>query len=160
MKHHHLLKPSAFYSCVCTVLSSPGLVSALNSTLAWTILAPTDKAFKDRLSEDLNITVDQLLLPANNQTLLKVLSYHVIPAGTITSAQLTNGQNLTTALAGAGPLTVELKSGKKPRLIGATNAATVDVADVKIGASVVHVVNDVLLPAGVGKGKGKRGDDN
>jgi uncharacterized surface protein with fasciclin (FAS1) repeats len=53
-----------------------------------------------------------------------------------------------------------LESGKKPRFVGATNNAAVDVADVKVGASVIHVVNDLLLPEGIGKGKGKIGDDN
>jgi uncharacterized surface protein with fasciclin (FAS1) repeats len=91
---------------------------------------------------------------------MQVLSYHIIPAGAVTSATLTNGQNLTTALAGADPVRVLLQAGKKPRFVGATNSATLVAADVKVGASVVHVVNDVLLPSGVGKGQGKRGGSN
>jgi uncharacterized surface protein with fasciclin (FAS1) repeats len=106
----------------------------------------------------MNITT--LLDPANNATLLKVLSYHVIPARAVTSSMLTNGMNLTTALEGAEPLSIKLESGKKPRFVGATNNAAVDVADVRVGASVIHVVNDLLLPEGIGKGKGKIGDDN
>lgn len=106
------------------------------------------------------MTFATLLEPANNATLLKVLSYHVIPAGAVTSSMLTNGMNLTTALAGSKPLSVKLEAGKKPRFVGATNNAAVDVADVKVGASVIHVVNDLLLPEGIGKGKGKIGDAN
>lgn len=79
----------------------------------------------------------------------------MIPSGAFLSSRLTNGQELTTALAGAAPLRVKLESGKKPRFVGATNTATLQVADVRIGASVVHVVNDVLLPEGVGKGTSK-----
>ena len=55
---------------------------------------------------------------------------------------------------------------KKPRFVGATNAAAVVASDVCItppaaaaGAGgcvlVIHVVNDVLLPEGIGRGKGK-----
>lgn len=120
-------------------------------------LFPPSQAFVERLREDLDTTPAQLLLPANRETLVKVLSYHVIPAGAVTSSTLTNGQNLTTALAGADPLRVLLQAGKKPRFVGATNTATLVAADVKIGASVVHVVNDVLLPAGIGKGQGRHG---
>jgi uncharacterized surface protein with fasciclin (FAS1) repeats len=131
------------------------VVGSLNSSTAWTILAPTDAAFASRLKEDLNKTAAQIL--TDNATLIKVLSYHVIPSGAILSTGLKNGQKLTTALAGAAPLTVQLRSGKKPRFVGATNTATVVVADIKIGSSVVHVVNDLLLPAGIGKGSGKNG---
>jgi uncharacterized surface protein with fasciclin (FAS1) repeats len=87
--------------------------------------------------------------------LLQVLSYHVIPSGAVLSSALKNGEELTTALADAKPLKVKLEAGKKPRFVGATNSATLQVADVKIGASVVHVINDVLMPKGVGKGTGK-----
>jgi uncharacterized surface protein with fasciclin (FAS1) repeats len=84
-----------------------------------------------------------------------VLSYHVIPSGAVLSSALKNGEELTTALADAKPLKVKLESGKKPRFVGATNTATLQVADVKIGASVIHVINDVLMPHGVGKGHSK-----
>lgn len=124
------------------------------------LFPPSQQAFAERLKEDLDITPAQLLLPANRETLIKVLSYHVIPAGAVTSSTLTNGQNLTTALAGAAPLRVLLQAGKKPRFVGATNTATLVAADVKVGEGVVHVVNDVLLPAGIGKGQGKRGGSN
>jgi len=73
----------------------------------------------------------------------------------VNSSSLTNGQLLITALAGAEPLRVRLEAGKKPRFVGATNTATVLVPDIKVGLSVIHVVNDVLLPKGIGKGSGK-----
>lgn len=131
------------------------MLNAINDTTAWTILAPTNKAFESRLREDLNITPAALLQPAYNATLLKVLSYHVIPAAAVNSSSLTNGENFTTALVGAEPLTVKLQAGKKPRFVGATNSATVEVPDIRVGLSVIHVVNDLLLPRGIGKGTGK-----
>jgi uncharacterized surface protein with fasciclin (FAS1) repeats len=100
------------------------------------------------------------LLPATLAT-PQVLSYHVIPGAAIPAAQLRNRQTLTTALAGAEPLGVRL-DGKRVRIVGATNSATVVVPDMRIanGANstvVLHVVDDVLLPRGIGKGRGKNG---
>jgi uncharacterized surface protein with fasciclin (FAS1) repeats len=80
---------------------------------------------------------------------LQVLSYHVIPAGAVLSSQLQDGQHVATALADAAPLTVVLQDGSVA-FQGAGSSATVVVPDIKAGMSVVHVVNDVLLPAGVG----------
>lgn len=64
---------------------------------AWTILAPTNKAFEMRLAK-LNITADALL--KNKDLLTKILSYHVIPAGAVYSSQLKDGQTVATALKG------------------------------------------------------------
>lgn len=41
---------------------------------AWTILAPTNEAFANRLNDDLNMTPGQLLQPENRETLAKVSS--------------------------------------------------------------------------------------
>jgi uncharacterized surface protein with fasciclin (FAS1) repeats len=91
-----------------------------------------------------------LLLSTHSCThVLQVLSYHVIPSGAVLSSQLQNGQQVPTALAGAGPLTVSLQGGSVS-FQGAGSSATVVAADIKAGMSVVHVVDDVLLPAGVG----------
>jgi hypothetical protein len=79
--------------------------------------------------------------------------YHVIPAGAVLSSQLKDNQTFATALAGAAPLRVRVKSkeGKTyVKFIGATNWAKVVTPDVRAGNSVVHIVKDVLLPAGVG----------
>ncbi len=95
-----------------------------------------------------------------------MLSYHVIPAGALTSAQLQEGASLATALQGAAPLTVLLDRTTRdggPRAIpqlefeGATNKAEVEVADILAGESVIHVINDMLLPAGIGVATGVGG---
>ncbi|KAF8059439.1 hypothetical protein HT031_005244 [Scenedesmus sp. PABB004] len=192
-------------------LDAAGLTSSTSALLnssdcAWTILAPTDAAFASRLSEDLGATPAALL--ANRTLLLQaralacVLSYHVIRSAALTSAQLTDGMTLTTALAGAAPLVVQARprarapgrATRAPRgadspvracgapiaavtlaqiktkhsdgsrratpslkFIGATNKARAVGPDVVAGASVVHVVDDLLLPTGVGVKGGKHG---
>lgn len=65
---------------------------------AWTILAPTNKAFETRLAK-LNVTADALL--KNKDLLVKVLSYHVIPSGAVYSSQLKDKQTVATALKSA-----------------------------------------------------------
>jgi hypothetical protein len=76
---------------------------------------------------------------------LQVLSYHVIPSGAVLSTQLMDGMNASTLLTGADPLTVRLNNGSVT-FVGAVNNATVKTADIKAGASVIHVIDDVLLP--------------
>eukprot|EP00775_Hariotina_reticulata_P004170 gene4170-4418_t len=117
---------------------------------AWTILAPTNEAFETRLKKDLNTTPADLLKTASKDTLVKVLSYHVIPSGAVASSALKNGQTVATALAGAAPLKVSITNGKV-EFIGATNTAQVVAPDITAGKTIIHVINDVLLPAGVGK---------
>jgi hypothetical protein len=75
-----------------------------------------------------------------------VLSYHVIPSAAVLSTQLENNQSLPTALAGAAPLRVRIANGNVT-FIGAVTNATVIGADIEAGSSVIHVIDDVLLPA-------------
>jgi hypothetical protein len=49
-----------------------GVGSALQPGTTWTILAPTNDAFASRLQASLGITPQQLLEPANKDTLVKV----------------------------------------------------------------------------------------
>jgi hypothetical protein len=76
---------------------------------------------------------------------LQVLSYHVIPSAAVLSSQLRDGQNVTTALAAAAPLRVRIANGNVT-FIGAATNATVIGADIRAGSSVIHVIDDVLLP--------------
>ncbi|KAF6266036.1 fasciclin domain protein [Scenedesmus sp. NREL 46B-D3] len=113
---------------------------------AWTILAPTNFAFADRLNKTFGITPADLLLPESRDTLTAVLAYHVIPGAAVLSSQLQDGQEVPTALQGAVPLTVKLRCNKID-FEGARNDARVQKADIQAGSNiVVHVVDDVLLP--------------
>ncbi|WIA32299.1 hypothetical protein OEZ86_003144 [Tetradesmus obliquus] len=143
------LKSTPQLSTLLAAVTAAGI--SIPDSNKWTILAPTNEAFEARLKKDLNTTAAALL--SNKELLTKVLQYHVIPAGAVMSSQLKDNQTFTTALAGAAPLTVRVKSkeGKTyVKFIGATNWAKVVTADIKAGNSVVHIVKDVLLPAGVG----------
>jgi uncharacterized surface protein with fasciclin (FAS1) repeats len=78
---------------------------------------------------------------------LQILSYHIIPSSTLLTSHLKGGQAVRTSLPGAAPLTVQLNCGKVA-FAGEGGSARVTAADVRAGRDiVVHVVDDVLLPA-------------
>eukprot|EP00878_Enallax_costatus_P003801 GHUV01004017.1.p1 GENE.GHUV01004017.1~~GHUV01004017.1.p1 ORF type:complete len:225 (+),score=69.47 GHUV01004017.1:224-898(+) len=122
-----------------------GVASALAADTTWTILAPNNAAFEKRLAK-LNVTADALL--KNKELLVKVLSYHVIPSGAVLSTQLKDNETVATALKGATPLKVKIYDGSV-YFKGPVNKAKVIVADIKAGGSVIHVIDDVIVPPGV-----------
>lgn len=133
-----------------TTLVSATKAAGLDATLAgpgpFTVFAPTNDAF-GRLAPG---TVDTLMKPENKATLVKVLSYHVVP-GAITLEQLK--QQMTAGGGTAKLTTVEGEPLTVTDLNGAIqitdvngNKSYVEVPDVRQSNGVVHVVNGVLLP--------------
>merc|ERR1711907_725006 len=117
-----------------------GLLDAIADPAAeLTVFAPTDEAFADLL-EDLGASS---LEDIDTDTLVEVLTYHVVPAVAF-STDLSDGQVLPT-LNGA-ELVVDLTDGVVIDGIGSD--ATVILANIAAGNSVVHVVDAVLLPFG------------
>ena len=127
-------------------VKAAGLVPTLSGPGPFTVFAPTNDAF-GRLAPG---TVDNLLKPENKPTLVKVLTYHVVP-GNLSSAQLTQ---MATAAGGTAKLTTV--EGEPLSVTVANNIVTltdvhgnksyVETADVKQANGVVHVVNGVVLP--------------
>jgi uncharacterized surface protein with fasciclin (FAS1) repeats len=133
-----------------TTLVSAVKAAGLDATLAgpgpFTVFAPTNDAF-GRLAAG---TVDTLMKPENKATLVKVLTYHVVP-GAITLEQLK--QQMTAGGGTAKLTTVEGETLTVTDLNGAIqitdvngNKSYVEVPDVRQSNGVVHVVNGVLLP--------------
>uniref|UniRef100_A0A383WE16 FAS1 domain-containing protein n=1 Tax=Tetradesmus obliquus TaxID=3088 RepID=A0A383WE16_TETOB len=121
---------------------------------AWTIFAPKNEAFSDDdIREETGLTAQQLLQPKNRQALTQLLQYHIVPSGALRAAQLQDGQQLTTALAGAAPLKVDIEDEKvEIEVPDAGNDddgddADVEQADITVGNSVIHIVDEVLIPA-------------
>jgi uncharacterized surface protein with fasciclin (FAS1) repeats len=83
----------------------------------------------------------------------QLLQYHIVPSGALRAAQLQKDQQLTTALAGAAPLKVDIDDGKVE--IGVSNVggdddnddADVVQADIAVGGAVIHVIDEVLIPS-------------
>ena len=114
-----------YYSC-CVVL------------YRFTVLAPSDKAFEALPNDLLNCLLNDV------PTLSKILLYHVAN-GKVLSKELTDGLEIT-MLEGQS-VTVELSDGNVKM-----NAATVVEADVETTNGVIHVIDQVLVPADVDVG--------
>jgi uncharacterized surface protein with fasciclin (FAS1) repeats len=113
------------------LIADTGLSETLSGTGPFTLLAPSDEAFKALPPKT------QADLAADKNLLKSVLSYHVLP-GKLTAADIKNGniksvQGANVALARAGNfVTVE--------------EAVVTQADLIATNGVVHIIDKVLMP--------------
>src|SRR5215475_5094260 len=137
---------SADHTTLVAAVKAAGLVETLQGPGPFTVFAPVNEAF-EKLPKG---TVESLLKPENKQTLIKILTYHVV-AGKWSAADLRkeikagNGSATLKTLSG-GTLTVWMK-GKNIVLKdekGMTSMITI--ANVFQSNGVIHVVDSVLLP--------------
>jgi uncharacterized surface protein with fasciclin (FAS1) repeats len=135
------------HTTLVAAVKAGGLVDTLQGPGPFTVFAPTNAAFAKLPAG----TVDNLLKPENKGTLVKVLTYHVVP-GRMTAANLMKavkdgegeaklktvaGEEIVVKQAGPGKLTVTDDKG---------DVSTVTIADVLQSNGVIHVVDTVLLP--------------
>ncbi|RHW17428.1 fasciclin domain-containing protein [Sphingomonas gilva] len=137
---------SADHTTLVAAVKAAGLVETLSGPGPFTVFAPTNAAF-GRLAPG---TVDTLLKPENKATLVKVLTYHVVP-GNISAAQLqqqitAGGGTATLTTVQGEPLTARMETGAVMLTDVNGNKSYVTQADVRQSNGVVHVVNGVLLP--------------
>jgi uncharacterized surface protein with fasciclin (FAS1) repeats len=134
-------------STLVTAVKAAGLVETLSSEGPFTVFAPTNDAF-GKLPEG---TVESLVKPENKEQLTGILTYHVV-SGKVMAADLLKmieeGNGTTTfATVNGGELTAMLQDGKVMIKDAKGGVATVAVADVNQSNGVVHVVDNVLMPA-------------
>ncbi len=118
------------------------LVGLLSSDGPFTVFAPTNAAFQRLLdsNDDWNSLAD---IPAG--TLEAVLTYHVISNANVQSDQLTNDQTVTTA--NGAEITIDLTD--TPKVESESNQAIdIVLTDIQAINGVIHVIDNVLLPAG------------
>lgn len=103
-------------------------------------------AFSALLSR-LNLSLDQLL--ANPDLVRLVLSYHLIPGVAATAASLTNNQVLPTGNDGETLTVLKTSGGGVQFQPSGPNAptATVVTPDITAGKAIVHIIDQVLIPA-------------
>merc|ERR1712176_1137576 len=131
-------------SILVEAVVAAGLLDAITDPEAeFTVFAPTNDAFVSLLGA---LGVDSLdNVPP--EALAEILLYHVVPAVAF-STDLSDGQVLPT-LDGDSTLTVNIEeAGIFIEAVG--SVAQVVFADVAAGNSVVHVINEVLLPFSLG----------
>jgi uncharacterized surface protein with fasciclin (FAS1) repeats len=137
---------SPIHKTLVAAVKAGGLVDTLNSKGPFTVFAPTDDAF-GKLPAG---TVDTLVKPENKDTLVKILTYHVVP-GRISSKEIAKdikkgggtatlktvqGEPLTFTMSGSNIVITDAKGGM----------ATVTTADVFQSNGVIHVIDSVLMP--------------
>ncbi len=134
------------HTTLVAAVKAAGLVDTLEGPGPFTVFAPTNEAF-DMLPQG---TVATLLKPANKPTLVKILTYHVVP-GKLDSAALAQmiqagggkavlttveGEPLIATMQGNGIALTDTKGG----------VAMVTTADVYQSNGVIHVIDHVLMP--------------
>lgn len=121
------------FQTLVSALNEAELAEVLQGEGPFTVFAPTDEAFA-ALPEG---TVDELLLPENRETLVKILSYHVVP-GSVTSDQLSSGDVATVE---GSPVTVMVHDD-----MVMVNDANVIQADIPASNGVIHAIDRVIMP--------------
>ena len=134
------------HTTLVAAVKAAGLVETLQGDGPFTVFAPTNAAF-DKLPDG---TIEMLLEPGSKDTLVKILTCHVVAADAMSDAIMgmieddggmhqvkTLGGCLLDARMDGGSLTLTDENG---------NVATVTIADVKQSNGVIHVIDTVLLP--------------
>jgi uncharacterized surface protein with fasciclin (FAS1) repeats len=137
---------SPIHKTLVAAVKAAGLVDTLEGPGPFTVFAPTDDAFAKLPAG----TVDTLVKPENKATLVKILTYHVVP-GKITSKDLKkwikkgNGTYTAKTVEG-GSLTFTEDMGKIKITDEKGGSAYITTADVIQSNGVIHVIDTVLMP--------------
>jgi uncharacterized surface protein with fasciclin (FAS1) repeats len=137
---------SPIHKTLVAAVKAAGLVDTLNGPGPFTVFAPTDDAFAKLPAG----TVEMLVKPENKDTLVKILTYHVV-SGKVSAKELekmikkdggkatlktVQGEDLTATISGDKIVLTDVKGG----------TATVTTADVFQSNGVIHVIDTVLMP--------------
>jgi uncharacterized surface protein with fasciclin (FAS1) repeats len=133
------------HTTLVAAVKAAGLVDTLKATGPFTVFAPTNAAFSKLPAG----TVDTLLEPENNETLRKVLTYHVI-AGRHDSKSLwdmakAGGGKAELKTVSGATLWVVLNEGKLWLRDGKGMNAGISIPDVYQSNGVIHVIDTVVM---------------
>ena len=138
---------SADHTTLVAAVKAAGLVEVLAGPGPFTVFAPVNSAFAALPAG----TVDTLLKPENKDTLVAVLTYHVVPGDYDASAlmqlieanggwaKLTTVQGETLTAKMNGPMNVVIEDAKG-------HVANIVTYDVDQSNGVIHVIDTVLMP--------------
>ncbi|WP_240966348.1 fasciclin domain-containing protein [Nodosilinea sp. P-1105] len=126
------------FSILVEAIEAAGLTETLVASGPLTVFAPTNAAF-EALPEG---TLDELLLPENQDVLQQVLVYHVLQEE-VTSDQIATGE-VQTAVGTPLNVIVDETTGE----VMVNNAQVIE-ADIQASNGVIHAVDQVILPPGV-----------
>lgn len=123
------------FKTLWAALKASGLAATLAGAGPFTVFAPTDQAFA-ALPQG---TFAELLKPENKAVLVKILSYHVVPA-TVNASALKPGTLQTIA---GNPVQIGVDSANNQVKV---NTAKVVLPNVPASNGVIHVIDQVILP--------------
>ena len=124
------------FTTLAAALGAAGLVDTLQGEGPFTVFAPTDDAFAALPAG----VVDALLLEENRDALVSVLTYHVVP-GLVMAADVAAGD---VASVEGSNITVSITDG-----VVLNGTAHVVTADVAASNGVIHIIDAVIVPAGI-----------
>ena len=123
------------FNTLVTALKAAGLVETLRGDGPFTVFAPTDEAFAKLPAG----TLDNLLLPENEERLVSILTYHVVP-GKVLAAEVVGLSSASTVEGSALSISTN-DDGVR------VNDANVIATDVMASNGVIHVIDTVLIPS-------------
>jgi transforming growth factor-beta-induced protein len=126
------------FKTLIAAVQAAGLVETLQGAGPFTVFAPTDAAFAKLPAG----TVEALL--QDPEALRQVLTYHVVP-GRVMAADVVRSNGGTPATVQGQSLTIRVVDGKVT-----VDGATVVTADIGASNGVIHVIDEVVLPAANG----------
>ena len=122
------------FETLLAAATAAGLVDTLKGDGPFTVFAPTDEAFAALPAG----TVESLLMEENKDQLVAILTYHVVP-GKVMSTDLSDDMMATTVQ--GTDIMIDLDNGVM------INEASVVAADIEASNGVIHVIDQVILPA-------------
>ena len=132
------------FTTLVAALQAADLDDDLEGPGPFTVFAPTDDAF-DALEALSPGTIAFLLDPANKDTLIDILTYHVFDGSVLSPAAIALDGQLVTMLNG-GSMAIDLASGGLFLNFGGNRQAEVIITDVLSSNGVIHVIDAVLDP--------------
>ena len=137
---------SADHTTLVAAVKAAGLVETLQGAGPFTVFAPTNEAFAKLPAG----TVETLLKPENKDTLVKILTCHVVGAdetAKMLSDSITKfGGKAQINTLGGCKLMASAKNGMILLTDEKGDVATVTIADVMQSNGVIHVIDTVMLP--------------
>jgi uncharacterized surface protein with fasciclin (FAS1) repeats len=137
---------SADHTTLVAAVQAAGLVETLQGAGPFTVFAPTNDAFAKLPAG----TVENLIKPENKDTLVKILTCHVVGKAVLAEAlqgmiKDDGGKHPVPTLGGC-TLQATYEDGAMKLADEQDNVATVTIADVIQSNGVIHVIDTVMLP--------------
>lgn len=121
------------FNTLVAAVKAAGLVDTLKGEGPFTVFAPTDAAFAKLPAG----TVESLLKPENKDTLIAILTYHVVPA----KVKSKDVKPMKAPTVNGAEATITVKDGTVM-----IDGAKVTAVDIYASNGVIHVIDSVIMP--------------